>query len=78
MIMQVDLATVLSEYEKQGSYAAMHKLLDYLKKENVSVGTHDRWNELVRDLKQDGQTEILAKLSEQMSKMQLNAVTSAS
>lgn len=75
---EVNLATVLSAYEKEGSYAAMHKLLDYAKRENLSVGTNAGWDELISNLKQGGQVDILAKLEANDSETQLSAVSSAS
>lgn len=75
---QVNLAFVLSGYQKQGSYVAMHKLLDYVKENDIDMGIAESWDELIDGLQQAGQTEILTRLSERTSKMQLSAASSTS
>ncbi|MCO5570837.1 hypothetical protein L7F22_024565 [Adiantum nelumboides] len=77
VLKEVNLATILSAYKKEGSYASMHKLVDFVKTENLNVGEHEGWDELISSLKQDGQVEILAKLAAENTETQLNAVSSA-
>ncbi|KAH7425717.1 hypothetical protein KP509_11G067700 [Ceratopteris richardii] len=75
---EVNLISVLSAYEKQGLYTAMHKLLDYAENENLSVGDGVGLDEMISNLKEGGQTEILAKIPGLSSKGQLAAVSSPS
>ncbi|KAI5079638.1 hypothetical protein GOP47_0005117 [Adiantum capillus-veneris] len=74
---EVKLSTILSAYAKEGFYTSMHKLLDFTKRENLNVGKDEGWDELISNLKQDGQAEILAKLEGHYSEAQLSAASSA-